>query len=186
MQIAAKLLPMNWHCILAFLTRSRFFLTKSLLFEIFQSCQYAGAVNGIGSEMYWTRSMNWPTTALCEWQPLHKTYLRINLITSMSKSLCPKSEISILSWICTVYYWDSRIIQHRDGNTKHENLVFLVSCFVYIDTNTRTLTLSRNTKQTRNKVETRNEHVELEDLYVLLDFLVLTSHLFLIHVETLI
>ena len=58
-------------------------------------------------------------------------------------------------------------IPSRDGNTKHENLVFRVSCFVYIDTNTRTP--SQNTKQTRKKVETRNKHEKLKNLHVLLD-----------------
>ena len=52
-------------------------------------------------------------------------------------------------------------------NTKTSCFVFHVSCFVYIDTNTRTL--SRNTKQTRKKL-IHEKHERLENLHLVLDF----------------
>ena len=51
-------------------------------------------------------------------------------------------------------------IEMGTRNTKTSCFVFRVSCFVYIDTNTRTP--SRNTKQTRKKVETRKKHEKIE------------------------
>ena len=82
-------------------SHSRFLLTKSKSCRIFHSHQYAAAGKGRGRGLYCTRSMNWPATALYEWQPLHK--LRINLTTI-------NYYVPNLNWICIVYYWDLRII----------------------------------------------------------------------------
>ena len=73
----------------------------------------------------------------------------------------------------------------RDGNTKHENLVFRVSC---ISIQTRNPKSKHETNTI--KVETRNKHEKLENLHVLLDCLStiifpLSSRLSLIHIETL-
>ena len=46
------------------------FFADKIKIGIFQSCQYAGAGNGLGREMYCiSKSMTWPATALYEWQP---------------------------------------------------------------------------------------------------------------------
>ena len=48
----AKILPMNWHCILALSTRTIVLMekSKSLLFGIFHSRQYAARATGAGAK----------------------------------------------------------------------------------------------------------------------------------------
>ena len=59
----------------------------------------------------------------------------------------------IATWFLEFPLFMTFILELGTRNTKTSCFVFRVSCFVYIDTNTRTL--SRNTKQTRKKLNTK-------------------------------